>query len=187
MRIRRLRLTVDNPERIQFSGCACNMNDSVWSGDYDEPSQPGGCRSPRSPGRGLRRRCSARPAGDRVGHHGAEPGYARIGGSIGALDRRGLGLSQRSGQDGFGFLAKLVFLDSTNLAVGPTSRVVLDRFVYEGDLGAQKVSCQSRQRHLSLHHRRPRQEGLYDRHADGCDRRPRHGARHRRAFRVRPA
>jgi hypothetical protein len=37
-------------------------------------------------------------------------------------------------------LAKLVFLDSTNLAVGPTSRVVLDRFVYEGDLGAQKVS-----------------------------------------------
>ena len=37
-------------------------------------------------------------------------------------------------------LAKLVFLDSTNLAVGPTSRVVLDRFVYEGDLGAQKIS-----------------------------------------------
>ncbi len=37
-------------------------------------------------------------------------------------------------------LAKLVFLDSTNLAVGPTSRVVLDRFVYEGQLGAQQVS-----------------------------------------------
>src|SRR5271166_6685744 len=37
-------------------------------------------------------------------------------------------------------LAKLVFLDSTNLAVGPTSRVVLDRFVYEGDPGAEKVA-----------------------------------------------
>jgi hypothetical protein len=32
--------------------------------------------------------------------------------------------------------AKLVFLDSTNLAVGPISRVVLDRFVYaEGETG----------------------------------------------------
>lgn len=37
-------------------------------------------------------------------------------------------------------LAKLVFLDSTNLAVGPTSRVLLDRFVYEGDPNAQKVA-----------------------------------------------
>src|SRR5437879_5932594 len=37
-------------------------------------------------------------------------------------------------------LAKLVFVDSTNLAVGPTSRVVLDRFVYEGDTSAQKVA-----------------------------------------------
>jgi len=37
-------------------------------------------------------------------------------------------------------LAKFVFLDSTNLAVGPTSRVVLDRFVYEGDPSAQKVT-----------------------------------------------
>ena len=37
-------------------------------------------------------------------------------------------------------LAKLVFLDSTNLAVGPTSRVVLDRFVYEGDPSAEKVA-----------------------------------------------
>ena len=35
--------------------------------------------------------------------------------------------------------AKLVFLDSTNLAVGPTSRIVLDRFVYEGDPNAEKV------------------------------------------------
>lgn len=37
--------------------------------------------------------------------------------------------------------AKLVFLDSTNLAVGPISRVVLDRFVYEGkEEGAQTVA-----------------------------------------------
>ena len=36
--------------------------------------------------------------------------------------------------------AKLVFLDSTNLAVGPTSRIVLDRFVYAGDPSAEKVA-----------------------------------------------
>ena len=33
-----------------------------------------------------------------------------------------------------------MFLDSTNLAVGPTSRIVLDRFVYEGDPNAEKVA-----------------------------------------------
>ena len=43
----------------------------------------------------------------------------------------------RTGTDS---LAKLVFLNSTNLAVGPTSRIVLDRFVYEGNPGAQKVA-----------------------------------------------
>ena len=36
--------------------------------------------------------------------------------------------------------AKLVFLDSTNLAVGPISRVVLDRFVYEGGASGQTVA-----------------------------------------------
>jgi hypothetical protein len=36
--------------------------------------------------------------------------------------------------------AKLVFLDSTNLAIGPTSRVTLDQFVYSGDANAQKVT-----------------------------------------------
>jgi len=36
--------------------------------------------------------------------------------------------------------AKLVFLDSTNLAVGPISRVVLDRFVYEGAESTQTVA-----------------------------------------------
>ena len=36
--------------------------------------------------------------------------------------------------------AKLIFLDLTNLAIGPTSRVTLDRFVYSGDVNAQKVT-----------------------------------------------
>jgi len=36
--------------------------------------------------------------------------------------------------------AKLVFVDSTNLAVGPTYRIVLDRFVYEGDPSPEKVA-----------------------------------------------
>jgi len=36
--------------------------------------------------------------------------------------------------------AKLVFLDSTNLAVGPISRVVLDRFVYVGAESGQTVA-----------------------------------------------
>jgi hypothetical protein len=36
--------------------------------------------------------------------------------------------------------AKLVFLDSTNLAVGPISRVVLDRFVYEEGGSGQTVA-----------------------------------------------
>ena len=36
--------------------------------------------------------------------------------------------------------AKLVFLDSTNLAIGPTSRVTLDAFVYSGEASAQKMA-----------------------------------------------
>jgi opacity protein-like surface antigen len=36
--------------------------------------------------------------------------------------------------------ARLVFLDSTNLAVAPLSRVVLDRFVFEGGPSAEKVA-----------------------------------------------
>ncbi len=36
--------------------------------------------------------------------------------------------------------SKLVFLDSTNLAIGPISRVVLDRFVYDGGESAQTVA-----------------------------------------------
>jgi hypothetical protein len=36
--------------------------------------------------------------------------------------------------------AKLVFLDSTNLGVGPTSRVTLDQFVYVGEANGQKMA-----------------------------------------------
>jgi hypothetical protein len=36
--------------------------------------------------------------------------------------------------------AKLIFLDSTNLAIGPTSRVVLDRFVYAGGVSGQEMT-----------------------------------------------
>ncbi len=36
--------------------------------------------------------------------------------------------------------AKLIFLDSTNLAIGPTSRVKLDRFVFDADPSAQAVA-----------------------------------------------
>ena len=36
--------------------------------------------------------------------------------------------------------AKLVFLDSTNLGVGPISRVTLDKFVYVGESNGQKMT-----------------------------------------------
>jgi hypothetical protein len=36
--------------------------------------------------------------------------------------------------------AKLVFLDSTNLGVGPVSRVTLDQFVYVGEVNGQKMA-----------------------------------------------
>ena len=36
--------------------------------------------------------------------------------------------------------AKLVFLDSTNLAIGPTARVTLDQFVYSGEFNGQKMT-----------------------------------------------
>lgn len=36
--------------------------------------------------------------------------------------------------------ARLTFLDDTNLAIGPTSRVALDRFVFSGDASAQALS-----------------------------------------------
>ena len=36
--------------------------------------------------------------------------------------------------------AKLIFLDSTNLAIGPISRVTLDQFVYVGEVNGQKMA-----------------------------------------------
>jgi hypothetical protein len=36
--------------------------------------------------------------------------------------------------------AKMVFLDSTNLAIGPSANVKLDKFVYSGDASAQEIS-----------------------------------------------
>src|SRR5277367_559035 len=41
---------------------------------------------------------------------------------------------------GVGSTAKLVFLDSTNLGVGPTSRVTLDQFVYVGEANGQRMT-----------------------------------------------
>ena len=76
--------------------------------------------------------------------------------------------------------SKLVFLDSTNLAIGPISRVVLDRFVYDGgEIGADGGG-QADQGPVPLHHRRARQERLFRNHADSGDRRARHDSRHRR-------
>jgi FecR protein len=43
----------------------------------------------------------------------------------------------RTGEDS---TAKLVFLDSTNLAIGPISRVTLDRFVYSGGATGQELT-----------------------------------------------
>lgn len=43
----------------------------------------------------------------------------------------------RTGSDS---TAKLVFLDSTNLGVGPVSRVTLDQFVYVGEANGQKMA-----------------------------------------------
>ena len=39
--------------------------------------------------------------------------------------------------------AKLVFLDSTNLGVGPISRVTLDKFVYVGEFERAENDRQS--------------------------------------------
>ena len=43
----------------------------------------------------------------------------------------------RTGEDS---TAKLIFLDSTNLAIGPTSRVTLDQFVDAGEVNGQKMT-----------------------------------------------
>ena len=43
----------------------------------------------------------------------------------------------RTGEDS---TAKLIFLDSTNLAIGPIARVTLDQFVYAGETNGQKMA-----------------------------------------------
>ena len=78
-------------------------SNSVLVGDHGEPSQLSGCRFRRRYGCNLDARRHLRAAGDWISHHGAEPGHPRVGGSLVALDGRGFGLSQRSGQDGLGF------------------------------------------------------------------------------------
>ncbi len=50
------------------------------------------------------------------------------------------GVSQRSRSTGQASSARLTFLDDTNLSIGPSSRVVLDEFVYRGGSQAQNVA-----------------------------------------------
>lgn len=66
---------------------------------------------------------------------------ARIsaGGSVG-LSAGGSVFRDETVRTGRASSAKLVFLDQTNLAIGPTSSVVLDRFVFSGASSAQAVS-----------------------------------------------
>ena len=56
--------------------------------------------------------------------------------------------------------AKLIFLDSTNLGVGPVSSVKLDQFVYVGESNGQKMTVNLAKGVFPLHDRRPGQEGL---------------------------
>jgi len=63
-----------------------------------------------------------------------------LGGASGALTQGDSVFLNEVVKTGADSLAKFVFVDSTNLAVGPISRVVLDRFVFEGDPSAQKVA-----------------------------------------------
>ena len=87
---------------------------------------------PASGGR-ARRNTSARPRSRITGH-------ARPCRRHGAAYRWRLGLSQRNRPHRRGFAAKLVFLNSTNLGVGPVSRVTLDQFVYVGEANGQKMA-----------------------------------------------
>jgi hypothetical protein len=63
--------------------------------------------------------------------------FAGASGALSVGDTVYLNEVVRTGVDS---LAKLVFVDSTNLAVGPISRVTLDRFVYQGTPSAEKVA-----------------------------------------------
>src|SRR5271166_3445351 len=124
---------------MQFSGCACIMNDSVWAGMMANHrilaivalgvvsaiSTVDFARAQQAIG-------SATTAQNQVTRElGGASSPLTVGESVFRND------AVKTGPDS---LAKLVFLDSTNLAVGPTSRVVLDRFAYEGDPSAEKVA-----------------------------------------------
>ena len=63
-----------------------------------------------------------------------------LAGAAAALTAGDFGFSRRDRPHGAESTAKLVFLDSTNLAIGPTSRVTLDVFVYSGQASAQKMT-----------------------------------------------
>ena len=129
----------------------------------------------RRPGSAPRSRTSARPRPPRTRSRASCAGAP---GKLNTGDPVFRNEVVKTGQDPE---AKLVFLDSTNLAVGPISRVVLDRFVYEGGEFQPDRRGEAFEGPVPLHHRRARQERLFGDDADGGDRRARHGARYFRA------
>ena len=74
--------------------------------------------------------------------------------------------------------AKLVFLDSTNLAVGPISRVVLDRFIYDPAKSAESLGVKLAKGVLRFTTGGLHKDAYIDHDANGRDRRARNGARH---------
>ena len=63
-----------------------------------------------------------------------------LGGAMGPLAAGDSVYRNEVVRTGAGSTAKLVFLDSTNLGVGPISRVMLDKFVYAGESNGQKMT-----------------------------------------------
>ena len=77
--------------------------------------------------------------------------------------------------------AKLVFLNSTNLGVGPISSVKLDQFVYVGESNGQKMTVNLAKGVFRFTTGALDKKAYEITHADRRHRRPRHRARHRRA------
>lgn len=63
-----------------------------------------------------------------------------LGGAMGPLTAGDTVYRNEVVRTGADSTAKLVFLDSTNLGVGPVSRVRLDQFVYVGEANGQKMA-----------------------------------------------
>ena len=63
-----------------------------------------------------------------------------LGGAIGPLTVGDSVYRNEVVRTGAASTAKLIFLDSTNLGVGPVSRVALDQFVYVGESNGQKMA-----------------------------------------------